>query len=102
MKHDSSILPRPGTLNGKRASLLEHAKALLAFMKKKVEEEADKEVTTHFSEGAHAPTTMIRAAVAKTSACEHGEVYIPVLGSHGWTVRALKHIKKKLITQKGT
>lgn len=96
MKLDSFLIPRPGTLNSTRELLLRHAAGIISLIKSRVKQEADETVTTQFSEGAHAPTTMIRAAISRTAECEHGEVYVPVLSSHGWTVRALKHIKKHI------
>ena len=94
-KIPSSMVPRPGSFLETKAVFMERAKELLGYMKSRVTKEANAEVKTQFSEDTNAPTTMIRAAVARTIASKAGHVFVATKSSHGWTISDLIHLGKR-------
>jgi hypothetical protein len=89
---ESAKHPRPGSLFEKKEVFLERSKELLAVMKEEAAKSVPADHVTQFTDGVHAPTVMIRAAVAKTASDDGGRIHIAVRAVHGWTVRSLNRI----------
>lgn len=90
---EGKYTPRPGSMFKDKATFLEQSKEVLGLMQEEAEKELGNGHTTQFSNSVHAPTVMVRAAVARTVSSQEGIIYIAYKAVHGWTVRSIKRIR---------